>query len=160
MDALDRLNLGTKTLSTCDASVPSQPDPHLQRAALWWVLGINFSFFMIEMVASWIAHSMGLIADSLDMLADSMVYELSLFAVGAVVATKKKIARLSGYFQMALAFAQDGDDLLFAKSTSFHGFYGPFSFAELQFSIVPFIGVRPGLRLEKNGSKGYCGHSP
>ena len=46
---------------------------------------------------------MGLIADSLDMLADSLVYGLSLFAVGQVAMRKKKIAKLSGYFQMFLA---------------------------------------------------------
>ena len=46
---------------------------------------------------------MGLVADSLDMLSDSLVYGLSLFAVGAVVAKKKRIAKLSGYVQILLA---------------------------------------------------------
>ena len=46
---------------------------------------------------------MGLIADSLDMLADAIVYALSLLAVGAAVSRKKKVAGISGYFQMALA---------------------------------------------------------
>merc|ERR1711916_241151 len=46
----------------------------------------------------------GLIADSLDMLADSIVYALSLFAVGGAVSRKKKVAKFSGYFQMGLAF--------------------------------------------------------
>ena len=46
---------------------------------------------------------MGLVADSLDMLADSIVYGLSLWAVGSAVTRKKKVARLSGYFQFALA---------------------------------------------------------
>lgn len=40
------------------------------------------------MITGWAAHSMGLIADSLDMLADSLVYGLSLAAVGAVVAQR------------------------------------------------------------------------
>ena len=110
-EALERLDLGAEALSTCDASVPDHSEHEVQRNALWWVLGINFSFFLIEVVAGWVAHSMGLIADSLDMLADSLVYALSLFAVGAAVATKKKIARLSGYFQMALAFLGFGEVL-------------------------------------------------
>ena len=55
------------------------------------------------MTAGWIINSMGLIADSLDMLADSSVYALSLFAVGAAVARKKKVAKISGYLQMGLA---------------------------------------------------------
>jgi Co/Zn/Cd efflux system component len=46
---------------------------------------------------------MGLVADSLDMLADSIVYALSLFAVGGTVSLKKNIARAAGYFQLALA---------------------------------------------------------
>ena len=37
------------------------------------------------------------------MLADATVYGLSLWAVGAVVTRKKKVATLSGYFQLALA---------------------------------------------------------
>ncbi|WP_422362446.1 cation transporter [Reichenbachiella sp.] len=76
---------------------------HLQKKALWWVLGINFGFFIIEMTYGWISRSMGLVADSLDMLADSIVYGLSLLAVGAAVARKKSIAKMSGYFQIALA---------------------------------------------------------
>ena len=46
---------------------------------------------------------MGLVADSLDMLADSIVYGLSLFAVRGTVSRKKKIAAAAGYFQLALA---------------------------------------------------------
>jgi Co/Zn/Cd efflux system component len=46
---------------------------------------------------------MGLIADSLDMLADSFVYGISLFAVGGTVIRKKRIAKVAGYFQIALA---------------------------------------------------------
>ena len=46
---------------------------------------------------------MGLVADSLDMLADSLVYGLSLWAVGSTAIRKKRVARLSGYFQLTLA---------------------------------------------------------
>ena len=59
--------------------------------------------FILEMIYGWLAGSMGLIADSLDMLADAIVYALSLWAVGAAVSRKKKIAEISGYFQMSLA---------------------------------------------------------
>jgi Co/Zn/Cd efflux system component len=37
------------------------------------------------------------------MLADALVYGLSLWAVGSTVTRKKKVAKLSGYFQLALA---------------------------------------------------------
>ena len=50
-----------------------------------------------------ISKSIGLIADSLDMLADSFVYGISLFAVGRTSIKKKQIAKLAGYFQIALA---------------------------------------------------------
>ena len=46
---------------------------------------------------------MGLFADSLDMLADALVYGMSLMAVGAVVSRKKKVAHISGYLQILLA---------------------------------------------------------
>ena len=46
---------------------------------------------------------MGLVADSLDMLADAIVYGLALFVVGKAAGHKRKIARISGYFQLLLA---------------------------------------------------------
>jgi Co/Zn/Cd efflux system component len=46
---------------------------------------------------------MGLIADSLDMLADSIVYALALFAVGGTIVRKNNIAKFAGYFQIVLA---------------------------------------------------------
>lgn len=75
----------------------------VQSKLLWTVLLINFSFFIIEITSGFISKSMGLVADSLDMLADALVYGLSLWAVGSTVTRKKKVARLSGYFQLALA---------------------------------------------------------
>lgn len=74
-----------------------------QTKLLWTVLFINFGFFVIEITTGFISRSMGLVADSLDMLADATVYGLSLWAVGAAVARKKRVATLSGYFQLALA---------------------------------------------------------
>ena len=101
--ALDSLNFNSRLdATTDDASLPENQDA-VQKKILWWVLGINFGFFLIEMTTGWISHSMSLIADSLDMLADSIVYALSLFAVGGTIARKNKVARASGYFQMGLA---------------------------------------------------------
>ncbi|MBO9699553.1 MAG: cation transporter [Sporocytophaga sp.] len=74
-----------------------------QSSLLWKVLMINFSFFIIEITTGFLSRSMGLVADSLDMLADALVYGLSLLAVGGTITKKKKIATLSGYFQIALA---------------------------------------------------------
>jgi Co/Zn/Cd efflux system component len=45
----------------------------------------------------------GLVADSLDILADSFVYGISLFAVGGTFIKKKRIAKFAGYFQIVFA---------------------------------------------------------
>lgn len=70
---------------------------------LWIVLTINAVMFVAELTAGFIVQSTGLIADSLDMLADAMVYGLSLYAVGRAASHKLRAARLSGFLQLALA---------------------------------------------------------
>ncbi|WP_268123937.1 cation diffusion facilitator family transporter [Roseivirga pacifica] len=101
--AISELGLSDKLRKTEETELPLASDESQQRKILWWVLGINFGFFIVEMTTGWISRSMGLVADSLDMLADSIVYGLSLFAVGAAISRKKKVAKMSGYFQMGLA---------------------------------------------------------
>jgi Co/Zn/Cd efflux system component len=101
---LKALDLGAEHKET----IPFQQDEFIdntsvQSKLLWIVLLINFAFFIIEIITGLISKSMGLVADSLDMLADAFVYGLSLWAVGSTVIRKKKVARLSGYFQLALA---------------------------------------------------------
>ena len=75
-----------------------------ERRPLAWALAINAFFFVAEFTAGFLAGSMGLVADSLDMLADSFVYALSLAAVGTAAGRKQQLARWSGYLQMGLAF--------------------------------------------------------
>ena len=102
--AIGELKLNDRLESTEDeVELPLASDDSHQRKILWWVLGINFGFFVIEMTTGWISRSMGLVADSLDMLADSIVYGLSLLAVGSALSRKKRVAKISGYFQMGLA---------------------------------------------------------
>ena len=74
-----------------------------QSRVLKVLLTINAIMFFVEIVLGILSESTALIADSLDMLADAFVYGLSLWAVGASVICKKKVATLSGYFQMMLA---------------------------------------------------------
>jgi len=97
------LNLGAKKLSSGKTDLSDFAENSNQRKLLWIVLAINFAFFLIEMSTGFISKSMGLIADSLDMLADGFVYGMSLFAVGGTLIRKKRIAKLAGYFQIALA---------------------------------------------------------
>lgn len=101
--AISELDLNDHLVSTYEAELHLEDDASQQRKILWWVLGINFGFFVIEMIYGWLSNSMGLVADSLDMLADALVYALSLFAVGAALSRKKKVATISGYFQITLA---------------------------------------------------------
>lgn len=102
-EALLSLNLGARFLRTDEASDFKAESNEAQSRMLWTVLLINLAFFVIEILAGWYARSMGLVADSLDMLADAFVYGLSLYAVGHAVSRKKKVARMAGYLQIALA---------------------------------------------------------
>jgi Co/Zn/Cd efflux system component len=99
-----QLNLGGKKISSEQTDQTDFKENTNQRKLLWFVLVINFAFFIIEMTTGLISKSMGLVADSLDMLADSFVYGISLFAVGGTLIKKKRIAKLAGYFQITLAF--------------------------------------------------------
>ena len=102
-DRLNELDLGSKFKETIETEWKNTNDEKSQSKLLWSVLIINFSFFVIEMTTGLISKSMGLVADSLDMFADSVVYGLSLWAVGSAVSKKKKVATISGYFQILLA---------------------------------------------------------
>jgi hypothetical protein len=55
---------------------------------------------VIEIITGMLSRSMGLVADSLDMLADASVYGHSLWAVGSTVVRKKSVARFSGIIQI------------------------------------------------------------
>lgn len=76
-----------------------------ERTLLWTVLLLNAVMFVVEFTAGWLARSSGLMADSLDMLADVLVYSVSLYAVGKGLAQKAKAALLNGSLQMALGIS-------------------------------------------------------
>jgi len=101
---LEELNLGSKHVETVDYEGDIEKDNNdVQSKLLWTVLAINFGFFLIEITTGLLSGSMGLVADSLDMLADASVYGLSLWAVGSALARKKSVARFSGIIQFVLA---------------------------------------------------------
>lgn len=74
-----------------------------QKKLLIVLLSINLAFFVFELVIGWYAESAGLIADSLDMLADALIYGISIYAIGRAASIKANAALISGYFQLALA---------------------------------------------------------
>lgn len=78
-------------------------DGVVQRKVLLALLLINGLMFIGEIIVGALAESTGLIADSLDMLADAFVYAVSLYAVGMSNRTKISAAKLSGLCQIVLA---------------------------------------------------------
>lgn len=52
-----------------------------QARVLKWVLLINAGMFIVEYSIGWLAHSTALLADSLDMLGDALVYGFSLYVL-------------------------------------------------------------------------------
>lgn len=101
--AMGELGLGSRFLETVAADANEAIQGAVDRRLLWTVLLINFGFFAIEMTTGLLSRSMALVADSLDMLADAMVYGMSLTAVGGTLRRKKAIAKWSGYLQLTLA---------------------------------------------------------
>lgn len=101
---LESLNLGAQLRTSEEIRDFAKTESLVkQKKLLRRVLLINVAFFVIEMFTGLISNSMGLVADSLDMLADAVVYGLSLWAVGAHLQRKKRVANISGYFQIFLA---------------------------------------------------------
>ena len=73
-----------------------------EKRVLVIVLLINAGMFVAEFGAGLISHSTALLADSLDMLADALVYALGLYALGKAAMMRARAALTSGLFQMAL----------------------------------------------------------
>lgn len=73
-----------------------------QKTVLYWLLAINATMFIFEIGFGWLSESTALIADSLDMLADAIVYAIALYAVGKSIQHKANAALVSGYFQLTL----------------------------------------------------------
>lgn len=100
------VGLGANLISsqTAGSTMTSAPaNTEHERRILRWAFSINATMFFVELIAGLVAHSAGLVSDSLDMFADASVYALSLFAVGRTAQLKLRAAHLSGWLQMALA---------------------------------------------------------
>ncbi|MES1930556.1 cation efflux protein [Salinisphaera dokdonensis CL-ES53] len=101
----------------------SEDDAHLQqmresqKRVLWIVLALNAVMFVGEFTAGWIAGSTALLADSLDMLGDTLVYGLSL----AVIAQGARAKAISAGFKGAIML---GFGLLVSVQLVFKLIYG------------------------------------
>jgi Co/Zn/Cd efflux system component len=70
--------------------------PERQRRVLQVVLAINAVMFLIEFLSGLLAHSTALLADSVDMLGDAIVYGFSLYVVSRGVVWQARAAFLKG----------------------------------------------------------------
>ncbi len=104
---LERLGtIGLPGVLVSDEEIKEDNIPNISQSVesktLRYLLIINFSMFIVEILFGLYAQSTGLIADGLDMLADSFVYAISLYAVGKAISTKTKAAKSSGIMQITL----------------------------------------------------------
>lgn len=73
------------------------------KKVFWAVLIINFVMFVIELTAGLLSSSNALIADSLDMLGDALVYGLSLFVIAKTNHAKATASLVKGIVMTVLA---------------------------------------------------------
>jgi cation diffusion facilitator family transporter len=85
-----------------DCNIGSGPGSAHERRILVVVLLINASMFAAEFSAGLVAGSTALLADSLDMLADAIIYAIGLFALGRASHWRARAALTNGLFQLAL----------------------------------------------------------
>lgn len=106
LEKLTPLNLDTTILSSEQLGEDYQatsPSRGQESGDLKLLLLINGTMFVVEFVTGLLAESAGLIADSLDMLADASVYGLSLIVVYRSRKEQRSIAKVSGWLQALLA---------------------------------------------------------
>src|SRR5213594_3235826 len=72
-----------------------------QRRVLHVALWINLAMFLIELVAGLMAHSTALVADSVDMLGDAIVYGFSLYVIHRGTVWHTRAALLKGIIMAA-----------------------------------------------------------
>lgn len=78
--------------------------PRGQRRVLGVVLAINAAMFLAESAAGLLAHSTALLADSVDMLGDAIVYGFSLHVVARGPIWQARAAMLKGLVMAAFGF--------------------------------------------------------
>jgi cation diffusion facilitator family transporter len=74
------------------------------RKVLILVLAINAVLFIVEAIAGFLAHSTALLADSLDMFGDSLVYGFTLYVLWRSAESKAMAAMLKGTIMAVFGF--------------------------------------------------------
>lgn len=86
--------------------------PERQRRVLVAVLVINAVMFAVELAAGLLAHSTALLADSVDMLGDAVVYGFSLYVVGRGAVWQARAALVKGAVMGAFGLGVLGEAAL------------------------------------------------
>lgn len=76
-----------------------------QSKTLWLVLGINGGMFGVEVFIGLLAGSTAVLADSLDMLGDALVYGFSLYVIGRSAKWRASAALLKGVIMAVFGVA-------------------------------------------------------
>ncbi len=86
----------------CDAKGEELAELHgRQRRVLWMVLVINAVLFVAEFTVGWLARSVALLADSLDMFGDAAVYGFSIWVLHRGARWRARAAFAKGTLQLA-----------------------------------------------------------
>lgn len=97
---------------------------------LWIVLILNAVMFFVEVYAGMVAHSSAILADSLDMLGDALVYALSIWSLHKTELWKGRVSMVKGVIMAILALVVIGEAV--GKI---------FSSPEIQGSVMTWIGL-------------------
>lgn len=71
-----------------------------QSRVLWIVLAINAVLFVVEFTVGWLSRSTALLADSLDMLGDSLIYAFSIWVLSRSNQWRARAGLAKGYVQL------------------------------------------------------------
>lgn len=73
------------------------------KKVLFTVLAINSAMFLVEFTSGLASHSNSLLADSLDMLSDAIVYGITILMLSKSAKTQAKGSLAKGILMLALA---------------------------------------------------------
>lgn len=124
--------------SCCESkSVELEQLRNSQRSVLQLVLVINAVMFLVEFISGWISHSSALMADSLDMFGDALVYGFSLYVLNKGSAWRARAGLLKG-------ITMAGFGLLVLGQVAYRVTHGLIPVAEAM-SIIGFLALMANL---------------
>ncbi len=133
--------------SNCE--VKFEGDSRAYRRALWIVIAINGSMFVVEMLAGAASHSKALQADALDFIGDTATYAISLYVVGRALKVRATAALFKGSALAALGLWVLGSTIyrvfyLGIPDAAIMGIVGVLAFAANAFSALLLLRFRDG----------------